>query len=163
MLGCLAHIAPLRDFGCFLCFACFGCFDCHYRFLYFGRSYFLIGIASWFPFGGLCCYCSRIPMLVPTGGLCRRQFRIACGPSWRRSPYYGRNHFVAVRHDKVWSYSRSRPSRTAVTLSWKGLYGFCGSHGVRSVCRADHRSPHPKSRACLYGTATHGVLGGFWP
>ena len=156
MLGCLARIALSCDFGCFLCFARFGCFNCRYRFQYFGCSGFLIRIAC----GGPCCNGFHIPILVPTGGVCRRRLsRFARGPSWQRSPYAS-NHFVVARHGKVWSYSRSRPSRTVVTPS--GLYSFCGSRGVRSVCRADHRDPHPNSKVCPCGTAMCGVLMSSW-
>ena len=159
-MGCLAHIALLRDrgFDCSLCFLCFGSF-CYlpHRSRCSGCS--VVGIACKDPH---CCGC-QIPVSVPTGGLCRRRvvFRFARGPSWRRSPCYGRNHFVAARHGKVCSCSRSRPSWVALTLS--GFYYYCGSRGVRLVCRADHPVLHPSLKVCPYMTTMCGASVGFWP
>ena len=152
VLGFLARIA--LSFGCFLFFACFGYFDhrCHFQYFDCSGFCFLIGISC----GGPCCHRFHIPILDPTGGVCRRRVsRFIRGPIWQMSPY-GRNHIVAARHCKVSTYFRSRPSRTVVTPL--GSYSFCGSRGVRSVCRADHRDPHPNSKVCPYETAIYGVL-----
>ena len=105
------------------------------------------------------CHGFRIPTSNPTGSVCRcRVSRFFRGPIWQRTPYgLYCDHIVVTKHCRVLTYFRTRPSRTVVTPL--GSYSSCG-RGVRSVCRADHRDPHPNSKVCPYETAIYGILAG---
>ena len=155
VLGFLACIAS--SFVRSLYFFCFGCFvhRCRYlSFCYFCCSgvYFSVGIACVAPrYRGF-----HIPLLVPTGGVCRRRLsRFFRGPTWQRTPYGHYDHIVVTKHRRVLAYFRTRPSRTVLTPL--GSYSSCG-RGFLLTCRADHRDPHPNSKVCLYGTTIYGVL-----
>ena len=171
---CLASGYPARNgfvycgSGHSICFVRSGCFGCHYYFYRFRSGRDLVcslsstGIASRVSVGGHWCDdCLCLLVSGPTGGLCRHRICAVQGLTWLRSLYNGRNHFVVTSHHSLWHRSRSRPSRTALFFLTTEILGSCGG-GVRLCSRADHRGPHPESRACPNRTAIS-VLGGLRP
>ena len=143
-----------------ICFVYFGCYGCHCYCRYcFGKGFFFFrsrsstGSSPRVSVGGHWCNNFCLPVLGPTRGNCRHRTRVSRGLIWLKSLYNGRNHFVVAG-----CHFRSRPSPTASSYLTIWIPGPCGG-GVRLGSRANHRGPHPKSRAYLYKTAI-GVLGG---
>ena len=165
VLGFSAHNAFFcGDFGRSVYFGCYGCHCCFCRFRFvigFFCSRSSAGSASRVSIAGHWCDDFCLPVLGPTRGFCRHRTRVFRGLVWLRSLNNGRNHFVMTSHYCSWHRSHSPPSLTASSFLTTEIPGPCGG-GVRLVGRANHRGPHPKSRAYLYRTAI-GVLGGFRP